>query len=214
VIARPAGRWCRILLCSTVLLACARPAAAEWLFAPFFGWEFGGHTAFSDLEQASDDRRRAFGITVTRLGGGIIGFEGTAVYVPGFFNDPKRINDLTRPETIDIITSSRVFALMGNVVVAAPRRWNEFGLRPYLSGGLGMLRADESDELGAIDVHQRLFAANIGGGAVGFLSDRTGLRFDLRFFSNVRNVVDTEGVTLVGRKHLRFWVGSIGLVLR
>ena len=30
----------------------------------------------------------------------------------------------------------------------------------------------------------------------------------------VRNVTDTEGDTFSGRKHLRFWMGSIGLVLR
>lgn len=208
------SRWCRILLCSAALLAYARPASAEWQFAPFFGWEFGGHTSFSDPEFASDDMHRAFGVTIRRLGRGPIGFEGSALYVPGFFNDPKRVTDPTRPETADVITSSHAFALMGNVVVTAPQRWNEYGLRPYVSGGLGLLRAYASDEQGIVPLSQRLFAANVGGGAVGFITDRTGLRFDLRFFSNVRSLADTEGVTLSGRKHLRFWTGSIGLVLR
>ncbi len=194
---------------------CARPAAAEWQFAPFFGWEFNGHTSFLDPEFASSNTHRAFGVTVVRLGRGPIGFEGTALLVPGFFNDPKRPNDPNRPETRDIITSSHVLALMGNVVVTAPQLWNEYGLRPYVSGGLGLLRAYETDDpTGILTFHQRLFAVDVGGGAVGFVTDRTGIRFDLRFFSNMRNVADTEGVTLGGRKHLRFWMGSIGLVLR
>lgn len=216
-----ATRWCRILLCSAVVLTCARPASAEWQFAPFFGWEFGGHTSFSDPELASDDMHRAFGITVTRLGRGVVALEGSALYVPGFFNDPKRINNPTPPgagdgltSSRDVITSSHALALMGNVVVTAPQRWNEYGLRPYVSAGLGLLRAYASDEQGLVPLSQRLFGANVGGGAVGFITNRTGLRFDLRFFTNVRNVVDTEGVTLGGRKHLRFWAGSIGLVLR
>jgi hypothetical protein len=208
-------RWCRILLCAAALLASARPAAAEWQYAPFFGWEFGGHTSFVDSEFATDDTHRSFGVTVRRLGAGTFGFEGIALFVPGFFNDPKRHgNDPTRPETIDVITSSHAAAVMGNIVVTPPRRWNEYGLRPYVSGGFGLLKAYASDEPGAIQFSQRLFGANVGGGAVGFLTERTGLRFDLRFFSNVRNVADTEGVTLGGRKHLRFWVGSVGLVLR
>jgi hypothetical protein len=211
------SRWCRILLCAAAALACARPAAAEWQYAPFFGWEFGGHTSFSDLEQASDDTHRAFGITVRRLGGGTFGFEATVLFVPGFFNDPKRLgNDPTHPENADLITSSRAVALMGNLVVTPPRRWNEYGLRPYISGGLGLLHAYASDELGAVPLSQRLFGANVGGGAVGFLTERTGLRFDLRFFTNVRNEIDTEGTTVPPGtpKHLRYWVGSIGLVLR
>ncbi len=204
------SRWCRILLCSAGLLVCARPAAAEWQYAPFFGWVFGGHTSFSDLETASADMHRAAGVTVTRLGRGPFGFEGTALYVPGFFNDPSLAGK------DDIITSSRVVALMGNLVLTAPQRWNQYGLRPYLSGGLGLLRVDESDDAGAIAVHQRLFAGNIGGGAVGFITDRSGLRFDLRFYGNVRNLADTEGITVpVGApKHLRFWAASIGWVIR
>jgi hypothetical protein len=195
------------------LLASARPASAEWQFAPFFGWEFAGHTSFLDPEQASDDTHRSFGVTVTRIGRGVLGFEGTALYVPGFFNDPNWDNP-SQPGKQDVITSSRAYALMGNVVVAAPLGWNEYGLRPYLSGGAGMIRADESDEPGAIDIHQHLFGLNVGGGAVGFLTNRTGLRFDLRFYSNVRNVEDVDASTVTGRKHLRFWVASVGLVFR
>jgi hypothetical protein len=198
----------RILILCALLLAVPRPAAAEWQFAPFFGWTFKGHTSITDLEFATDDTHRSFGIAVTWLGRGPVGFEGYAVYVPGFFNDSKLHDD------DDIVTSSRSYALMGNLVVTTPRSWNEYGLRPYVSGGFGLLRAEQTDVLGALPVSKSLPGANIGGGAVGFLSNRTGLRFDLRFFTTLRTTEDTEGVTFGARTHLRYWTASVGLVLR
>ena len=207
-----ASRWCRVLLCSAALLVCARPAEAEWQFAPFFGWEFGGHTSLFDLEFASNHMHRAFGVTVTRLSRGPIALEGTALYVPGFFNDPRLHGQS------DVTTGSRTYAVMGNLVLVAPQRWNEYGLRPYVSGGLGVLRAREDlrgpEAQIVFSVNKSLFGANIGGGAVGFITDRTGVRFDLRFFTTVRTVVDNETVAVGGRTHLRYWATSVGLVLR
>jgi hypothetical protein len=60
---------------------------------------------------------------------------------------------------------------------------------------------------------------NLGGGAVGFVSDRVGLRFDLRYFRNIRGV-DPEDlevqVTLpVGAPiRLRYWTISTGVVIK
>lgn len=205
-----AAAYCsRILLCSAALLLLARPAAAEWLFTPFFGWEFAGNTSLADFENASDDMHRSFGVTVTHLGRGPLGFEGHALYIPGFFNDPKLHGQQ------DIITTSRAYALMGNLVLAAPLRWNEYGLRPYLSGGLGLLRAyarvDTSD---LVWVDQSLLGADVGGGAVGFITDHTGLRFDLRFHTNLRDSKGLQGDTVGARTHLRYWSLAIGLVLK
>ncbi|HEX6976520.1 MAG TPA: hypothetical protein VF147_19065 [Vicinamibacterales bacterium] len=206
-------RWCRVVVCALAVVACPRPAAAEWQFAPFFGWEFGGHTSLLDLEAATDKTHRAFGGTVTFLRRGPLGFEAIAVYVPGYFNDPKRSGQ------IDLTSASRTYALMGNVVFAAPQGWNEYGLRPYASGGVGLMNAKEDllDPAGSVllQVNQNLFGLNVGGGAVGFLSDHTGLRFDLRFFTNVRNFTNDEAQTVnTERTHLRYWVASVGLVLR
>lgn len=204
-------RWCRIALCAAVLVACPRPAAAEWQFAPFFGWEFSGHTSLFDPELASDDMHRAFGIFVTRIGRSPLGFEGAAVFVPGYFNDPKRSGEN------DAVTGSNTYALMGNIVLAAPLEWNEYGLRPYVSGGFGILRASKELIGGSegFSTSDTWFGANVGGGAIGFLGERTGIRFDLRFFTNVRNLTNDETLTVgTPRSHLRYWSGSIGLVLR
>jgi hypothetical protein len=57
-----------------------------------------------------------------------------------------------------------------------------------------------------------LFAVNFGGGAIGPLSPRTLVRFDLRFFRNV-----TEGNAIPrdsNRVRLSFWRASVGVSLR
>ena len=79
---------------------------------------------------------------------------------------------------------------MGNVVLTVPRRYTEYFLRPFVSGGFGLLRAAPDRPSGAAD-GSRCFPARartspasiIGGGAVGFFSQSTGVRFDLRYFS-------------------------------
>jgi hypothetical protein len=57
---------------------------------------------------------------------------------------------------------------------------------------------------------------NVGGGAVGFLTDRTGVRFDLRYFKNVRGIdLEERGEPIsVGPVQLRFWTLSFGVVIK
>ena len=45
--------------------------------------------------------------------------------------------------------------------------------------------------LDVLPVEAKLLGYNVGGGAVGFLTERTGLRFDLRYFSNLKPTDDT-----------------------
>ena len=47
---------------------------------------------------------------------------------------------------------------------------------------------------------------------MGFLNDRVGLRFDLRYFSNLKPSDDPE--IAIGRVHLSYWTGSVGVVLK
>ena len=81
---------------------------------------------------------------------------------------------------------------MGNVVLTTPRSWNPYGLRPFVSGGIGLLHATATDALEFSPVNTNLLGYNVGGGAVGFLNDRVGLRFDLRYFRNLKPSDDPE----------------------
>ena len=110
------------------------------------------------------------------------------------------------------VKSSHTHALMGNVVLAAPLTWNEYGLRPFLSGGLGWLNATMIDEGGVSTFKRDMAAFNIGGGAIGFVTDRTGLRFDVRYFRHLRN--EPELLSTSGTRELHFWTATVGVVLK
>jgi hypothetical protein len=185
-------------------------ASAEWQLTPFLGLTFKGETTLLDQEQAAGKTHWNFGGAVALMGAGPVGVEGLFVYTPGFFQQdaPPTVGDVPPPNVVD----SRALAIMGNLVLTTPRSWNEYGLRPFVSGGLGLLRASANDSLDLLPVEASLLGYNVGGGAVGFLTDRVGLRFDLRYFSNLKPV-DDPGIA-IGRVQLSYWTTSVGVVLK
>ena len=198
-----------LVACALLLFAVPAPASAEWQFAPFVGLTFKGDTSIVDLEDAARLVHWHFGGAVTLIGGGPIGVEALVTYTPGF---------LDRDE-VTVVASSRTLAAMGNVVITVPRGWNEYGLRPYVSGGLGLMYTTVSDLADVFPVSENLLGYNVGGGAVGILTERTstsaasiGLRFDLRYFSNLKPS-DAPDVA-IGRVHLTYWTASVGVVFR
>ena len=100
---------------------------------------------------------------------------------------------------------------MGNVVLAAPQGWNEYGLRPYVSGGLGLMHATQRTTARCSPLNQNLLGYNVGGGATGFITDHTGLRFDLRYYHSLSRTDKTVGF---GPLRLRYWTASVGVVLK
>jgi hypothetical protein len=186
------------------LLACPRPAAAEWHLTPTVGLTFAANTSIVDLDKGTDKIHPQFGGVVSLLGRGVLGVEGLVVLTPGFFKGDLGIN-----------TSSRSIALMGNVVVTAPRRWTEYSLRPFVSAGVGLLHVSFQERADVLAVTENLGGFNVGGGAIGFFSARTGVRFDLRYYSNLYSQSPAQGVLLTSDTlHLRYMTFSVGLVLR
>lgn len=199
-----------LALLGVLLFSVPATARAEWQLTPFLGLTFKGDTTLIDHEQAADKVHWTFGGNVALMGSGPVGVEGLLAYTPGFFqqDNPPAVDGVLPPD----IVASRTLAIMGNVVLTTPRSWNEYGLRPYVSGGIGLLRATATDALDIFPVNTSLLGYNIGGGAVGFLNDRVGLRFDLRYFSNLKPTDDPE--IAIGRVQLRYWTGSVGVVLK
>jgi hypothetical protein len=195
--------------------AIPEPCAAEWQFAPFVGFTFAGATNLVDTENATDKRHWHFGGAVSLIGDGPIGVEGVFVRTPGFFYNDEFACDINT-----CVTSGHTYALMGNAVLTIPRGWNRYGLRPFVSGGAGLLHASRNDAQNVLPVDLNLVGMNIGGGAVGFVTDRVGLRFDLRYF---RKIAGPDEDTLdppvsIGPIRepirLRYWTTSFGVVFK
>lgn len=192
----------RFAACWLLLMVTAVPAAAEWHFTPMIGRTFAGRTNLVDLELATPTPHKDFGGAVTLLGGGVLGAEAVFVVTPGFFH-----------RTGEFLESSRTLALMGNVVVTTPRRWTEYGLRPFVSTGFGVMRASTAEKGSALNVSTPLTGFNVGGGAIGFLTKNVGLRFDLRYYVAVTHPDPGPAVSF-GPAHLRYMTASIGVVFR
>lgn len=196
------ARALRLGACFVVVFSAARTVSADWHFTPFIGTSFHGSTTIVDLDDAVERVHSNYGVVVDRVGGGPLAIEGLFSYVPGFL-DRRDVN---------IVTSARTFVLMGNLMIATPRKWNEYGLRPFASGGVGLLHASTNDFLRAFPLRRNVLGYNIGAGAVGFVSVSTGLRFEARYFSNL--LPSEASGESVSREHLSFWTASVGLVIR
>lgn len=188
-------------------LAVASPAAAEWHFTPMIGVTAFGNTSIIDPEEGTGKRHRQFGGSVSWLGGGLLGIEAVLHWTPGFFEN----EDAGFLGNQEAIKSSRSIVGMGNVVLTLPRRWTEYGLRPFVSGGFGVMHVAKED-IGIFPVALDLPAFNVGVGAIGFFSQRTGVRFDVRYHSTLGRT--DQGPVALGPVHVRYVTASIGLVLR
>ena len=204
----------RVLACCLLICAVPRAAAAEWQFTPFVGLTFKGSSSLVGTEIV-DDRpavetvHRNFGGSVGFLGDGIFGVETVFSWTPGLFQSGDA----------DIVEASRSIAWMGNLVLTAPKRWTEYSLRPYVSGGFGLLKpyirrpeTPGGPPLPPVDLN--LAGYNIGGGAVGFFTERTGVRFDLRYYSTVKPTDEGPGIAIENRVRLRYMTATVGVVIR
>lgn len=196
-----------LALSGILLLAVARPAGAEWHFTPMVGLTMFGNTSLFDPEAATGKIHRQFGGSVSWFGGGLLGVEGLVTWTPGLFDG----DNITFPIPQELVTRSRSIVGMGNIVLTLPRRWTEYGLRPFFSGGLGVMRVSKED-IGLFPVALNLPAFNVGGGAIGFFSSRTGVRFDVRYHSTLGGT--DHGPISVGLVHLRYMTASVGVVFR
>jgi len=186
-----------------VLLAFGRPAAAaDRQIRPFVGFTFGGSTTLVDLDNAVEKHHGMIGVTNAILGD-VVGIDIDLARGPGFFQSGDR----------HLVLESSVTTLMGNVVVAAPRRLTEYTLRPYIVGGLGLLRVNALDYFGVLLVADSFLAYDIGGGAIGFVTNRVGVCWDVRRFRNVVRSGQTRGVS-VDTERLSYWRATMGLAIR
>jgi hypothetical protein len=187
-------------------------AAAEWHITPTIGVTFAGRTTLIDPQLAASKRHVNVGVAGSLLGAGVFGAETIVSITPGFFQTDRTPLDsaVARVE----IDGSRSVSWMANAVLTTPRRWTEYSLRPFVSAGFGVLYASQTPraEDRGLPVRATMAGFNLGGGAIGFLTRRTGVRFDLRYSSTLRGT--DQGLMAIGPARLHYLTGSVGLVIR
>jgi hypothetical protein len=208
-------RSVRALAALTVVFAltAGSPASAEWHIVPLVGLTFKANTNAVPQVSSIDTpigTHPNIGGAGALLGAGILGVEGIGVFTPNFKADADIVNAS--------VESSRALAIMGNVVLTTPRRWTEYGLRPYVSGGLGYMRLSvvgKSTGPSApppLGTSLNTVGLDIGGGAIGFFTKHTGVRFDLRYYRRLHPGSSASFGT--DEPQFSFWTASAGVVFR
>jgi len=192
------------LLAVLALLLSGRVAAAEKQIRAFAAVGFNGATTFT-LGDAVEKKHGILGVGASWVGN-LVGVEGDLGWGPGFFEP--------HPKQLIVAHSSGVTTATGNVIVTLPRKWMEYTLRPYVVGGVGVMHVTFTDVFNVFNVSEVLPTYDIGGGAVGFLTNRVGVAWEVRRFDTLKES-STLGISSPspgGR--LSFWRASMALVVR
>jgi opacity protein-like surface antigen len=101
---------------------------------------------------------------------------------------------------------------MVNLILGAPL--GRPGVRPYVSGGLGLIRSNVSSPEDLFDdISDNNLGVNVGAGVMGFFHDNVGLHGDVRVFRNMNDADDDDGIDF-DLGSLTFWRASAGLTFR
>lgn len=179
---------------ATWLVATPRAASADWVLTPYVGVTFGGDTTSEHV---------AYGLSAAWMSAGIFGVEVEATVAPDFLDNDNEVDFG--------FTDSNVTALMGNLIVGVPL--GAPGLRPYASGGVGLLRTSATNLDDFFDNEENSFGVNLGAGIMTFVHENFGLRFDLRYFRGLRDADSNDGIDL-DLGGLAFWRGTVGAAFR
>jgi hypothetical protein len=183
----------------------AQASAAEMQLRPFLGVTFGGNTTLIDFADSTSRANVAVGLGADALGE-IFGAEVEIADAPGYF----------KKDPADLTPTSHVMTLTGNLVVAAPRRWTQYSLRPYVVAGGGLMRVHKEAVFDVFPVSNVLPAIDFGVGAVGFLTNRVGIGWDLRRFQSVGTTTIDVSLTTTpdGHERLSFWRAQMLVAFR
>lgn len=202
-----------VVAASLVLIGSAATpakASADWLFTPFIGGNWGSSVTFTDdLGDFEDEfeKRLNFGASLGWMGAGIAGFEIDFGYSPNFFESTVGDDDFE-------FGDSNVTTLMANVVLGAPIGGQTgIGIRPYATGGLGLIKSQIGGADDLFDVSSNDWGFNVGGGVTAFLSDNFGIRGDVRYFRSLQDNEPDDEFDLA-LSDFRFWRWSVGATFR
>ena len=196
----------RVLLAAAVaaVLATPAPAHADIFVSPFLGLKFKGATNELDFGDGAGDAKLSIGASAPW---------SSATRARASRRSSATTRGSSRRGTGDLVSRSGVTTLFGNFLLALPDQHH-----PRVAAPLRRRRPRLGTRLG-----QRLIGFNavsndflglaLGGGAIGFVSDTAGLRFDIRYLKSVSSAdVSDRNQESAGR--ISFWRATVGVVFR
>lgn len=181
------------LIVMAALAATASPARADTFLTAYMGTMFNGN-----FDGYDPGRKLHYGATLTAQGSSGLGFEVDFSYAPSFYTAAD-------DGLFDFSSTGNLVTLMGNLVVGR----SGGSVRPYASGGLGLMKSSLSSPLDLVKYDNNGFGMNVGGG-VRAGAGSIGIAADVRYF---RQISDLGHVLNLELGSLSFWRGSFGVVL-
>lgn len=197
-------------VCTLALGAAPTTASADWIVTPFVGYNFKGSAEVNGDGGSSFEnkfeKRIDYGVSLASMGAGVVGFEIDFGYSPNFFEGGTAGNN-----NFDFTNDSNVTTLTGNAIVGIPIGGQRGGsVRPYLVGGVGLIRTNVQDASELFNVNTKNdFGYDVGAGVMGFFATNIGLRGDVRYFRGFKGSDDNR--TGLGVSDFKFWRGSVGV---
>jgi opacity protein-like surface antigen len=170
-------------------------ARADGFVTPWVGSAFGSNI---------NNGQTSIGVSAGGMGAGIIGGEADFGWSPSFFGTKSDFGNNT------------VMDLMGNLIIGVPIGGQHgAGVRPYVVGGVGLLRTQiDGGTVAKVSSSDNMFAWDAGAGLMGFFSDHVGLRGDVRYLRGVSDFTTNVSSIDVNGDKLHFWRASIGVTFR
>jgi hypothetical protein len=171
------------------------PARADGYIVPFVGFNFGGDSS-ANCAHLTDckEKRLNLGVSLASVGP-VFGLEEDISYAKNFFGETPGVDN-------------SVFSAMSNLLVGV----GVGPVRPYVVGGLGLIRPHVSSLTGSLTslgTGKNAFGYDLGGGVAAIFGRHLGVRGDVRQFRTMENV----NLLLFTGQKLKFWRASAGLVL-
>ncbi|MGE0039923.1 MAG: outer membrane protein [Vicinamibacterales bacterium] len=183
-------RLAPLLLVVACLFASPRTASADTWLTPYIGSTFN-----VDFGGYDPGRALVYGASATWLGDSGVGLELDLGYAPNFF-EPEGEN------FFDFGGTGNETTLMANLVVAP----GGGAVRPYITGGVGLMRSSLSSPLDIFSYSDSAFGLNAGGGLR--VGGAVGLRADVRYF---RQLQDVSPINAISLGNFSFWRGTVGV---
>jgi opacity protein-like surface antigen len=184
-----------LLTGALALVLAPTPARADGFITPWVGSAFGSNI---------DNGQTTFGVSGGGMGAGIIGGEVDFGWSPSFFGTKSDFGNNT------------VMNRMGNLIVGVPIGGTHgAGVRPYVIGGLGLIRTQiDGGTIANVSSSNNMFGWDAGGGVMGYFSDHVGLRGDLRYLRATSDLKTGVSTLDLSGNQLHFWRATVGVVFR